>query len=449
MARNVFISFLGTGNYLACTYHDLQGAAEEVRFVQEAVLRLKCGGWKAGDHGYIFVTDDACKKNWLDGGFKDENGKACQGLASRIATLELGFEVEKVGITEGLDTEQIWQNFETVYDCLRRGDRVVFDLTHAFRSIPVMAVALLNYARVMKNIELDGVYYGAFEVLGSCQEAKSLDPEQRRVPILDLTPLDTLMQWTLALDRFTGAGDAGPLERLTNISVGQVFKSRKGDGSAAETVGYLGGSLKNFTEVLSTCRGPMIVEAASRVKQNLEMCQDLDLIKPFKPLFKHLQETFAGFDDDQVNDGIQAARWCLDHGMVQQAATILDEVIVTWLVSEAGFDKLDRSIRKLAADALNAKAKNIKPAKDDKVRLGDKNLLDKFFEIVDRQEAMARVKNSLGDLRNDLNHAGWRRNSAKTPKKEKITNRLKKYIDQVEKIYAQFQSTGRQQDSSV
>lgn len=74
-----------------------------------------------------------------------------------------------------------------VYDQLKSDDEIVFDFTHAFRSIPMVAIVILNYTKVMKDIRTNGIYYGAFEVLETISEARGLLPEERRVPVLDLT----------------------------------------------------------------------------------------------------------------------------------------------------------------------------------------------------------------------------------------------------------------------
>ena len=66
MARKVFISFLGTNNYVECCYSNDEHYP--VRFIQETLIRETCKDWTTNDHIYIFCTTDAETRNWVDNG---------------------------------------------------------------------------------------------------------------------------------------------------------------------------------------------------------------------------------------------------------------------------------------------------------------------------------------------------------------------------------------------
>lgn len=65
MARKVFISFLGSNNYLE-TYYSFEGKKSEhpVRFIQEDLVKRLCNEWTKDDRILIFCTDDSKTKNW-------------------------------------------------------------------------------------------------------------------------------------------------------------------------------------------------------------------------------------------------------------------------------------------------------------------------------------------------------------------------------------------------
>ena len=135
MARNVFVSFLGTNNYLE-TYYDFQGdiSARPVRFIQEALVEILCGQWTQKDKILIFCTALSKKKNWIDNGQEDTE---VEGLSSRLKRMNLPVQTEMVEIKEGFSEEDIWSIFNSVYDKLEKDDNIIFDVTHAFRSIPM------------------------------------------------------------------------------------------------------------------------------------------------------------------------------------------------------------------------------------------------------------------------------------------------------------------------
>ena len=66
---NVFLTFLGTNNYLECNYMAPETGfrCDKVRFVQEATLQLACVNWEATARGYVFTT--------AEGGRKEELGR--------------------------------------------------------------------------------------------------------------------------------------------------------------------------------------------------------------------------------------------------------------------------------------------------------------------------------------------------------------------------------------
>ena len=58
MARNVLISFIGTGNYKECVYENLSlnKKSSIVCFVQSAIAQLYTNNWKEGDKILIFES---------------------------------------------------------------------------------------------------------------------------------------------------------------------------------------------------------------------------------------------------------------------------------------------------------------------------------------------------------------------------------------------------------
>ena len=74
MARKVFISFLGTTNYLETYYQIEEKKYGPVRFVQEALADHICSNWTSEDKIFIFYTTQSSETkelgsyelNWLD-----------------------------------------------------------------------------------------------------------------------------------------------------------------------------------------------------------------------------------------------------------------------------------------------------------------------------------------------------------------------------------------------
>jgi hypothetical protein len=118
----------------------------------------------------------------------------------------------------------------------------------------MLAIVILNYAKVLKKVILKAIYYGAFEVLGSPHEASNLPIEKRKVPVYDLTAFDYLLDWTAAVDRFVEAGDASLINTLARGGLKQILAESKGKDRNAATIRNIGQTLESYCHAMATCR---------------------------------------------------------------------------------------------------------------------------------------------------------------------------------------------------
>ena len=440
MMPKVYMAFLGTNDYLPCTYFSEGREIENVRFVQEATLKFFCNEWSRDDRILIFTTDEAEQKNWQDNGQVDGKTKNVlqrKGLKKCIQDSKLSVPFQNLLIPDGKRESEIWDIFRIVLDQLKQGDDVVFDITHAFRSIPMLAIIVLNYAKIMKDITIGGIYYGAFEVLGSIHEAKKIPPKERRVPVLNLTSFDQLMEWSFAINRFIEAGDAAHISRLASYSARSVLSATKGEDRTAHLLRRIAGDLDSFTKTLSTCRGLNISNIVNKLNKDIKQLEESDYVppEPFQPVFRQIKDQINCFKGKIVPDGISASRWCLDHNLIQQGYTILQETLISYFVSKIGENPeyLKNKNRKIVNQAIAIYNKNLprkewmKPAKD------DPKTTCKFIEFYKNQNELVKIYNDLIDFRNDLNHAGYRTNPRRS---ETFGKRLSEMVDRVETCLA-------------
>ena len=64
--RKVFLSFLGASNYHTCDYCFNGECIEDVKFVQEAIIKIFCKDFENRDEYIFFLTDKAEKQNWVN-----------------------------------------------------------------------------------------------------------------------------------------------------------------------------------------------------------------------------------------------------------------------------------------------------------------------------------------------------------------------------------------------
>jgi CRISPR-associated Csx2 family protein len=404
----VYLSFLGTNNYLPCTYHYGNREVAGIRFVQEATVNLFCHGWGPTDRILIFLTEEARKRNWLDGGQKDVAAQtSCAGLETCLSRMALAARIEAVPIPDGKSEQEIWEIFQIVFGRLSDGDQVVFDITHAFRSIPMLAMVVLNYAKVMRNISLAGIYYGAFEVMGSMSEVRQIPQENRRAPIFNLNQFDALLDWTVAIDRFLGAGDAGPASDLVRQHIAPVKRESRGQDATAMQIGYLANRLKAFSQALSTCRGGKIPQVIRQLQEDIDHCLKLPLLPPLQPLLERLKAKVGIFDGNPVQDGLKAARWCLEHNLIQQGFTILQEFVVSYIIEATKANVHNKNCRSVASQAVKLFLQKIPEDNWYGDAAEHKPLARQIIQFFDQRRELAKTLERIKGYRDDINHGGF------------------------------------------
>jgi len=440
MART-FISFLGTNDYIQCSYKFYNDIIENVRFVQEATIRLSCMEWSEDDKVIIFTTSDSFQKNWKDDGHKDlKTGKVLDrtGLEKRINDLDLDCKWQQVLIPDGKTESEIWSIFSIVFEHINQNDEIIFDITHAFRSIPILTTVILNYARVIKDISLQGWFYGAMEAVGSFNDVKQMPIEKRIVPIFDLTSFDQLSEWSNGIDQFLTSGNASRVTQLAEKSTVTILTRTKGRDLSQKKIKGFAKALDKFTKTLSTCRGRDISYDAINLKQYLEDCRKIEfnnhLNKPLQPLFKKVKIQLAQFEQSVVKDGIQAAKWCLAHNLIQQGYTILQEVLITYFVTMIGKDPENfenkNTNRTIASQAIYIFLGNTPEKQWKKEAKNNKYLTDQYRNLFKKLNiGLLQTYRSLTDFRNDINHCGFNK-SPKQPKN--FANKLEEFIFDIE-----------------
>jgi CRISPR-associated Csx2 family protein len=427
----VYVSVLGTTNYKRCTYCIGDNvAASNVRFVQEATISHLCRSWGPHDRIMIFTTPEAYKKNWLDKGHPDtDEQRGRKGLCSCLEALGLDVPFTNVMIPEGQSEEEIWTIFQTIYDNLCSGDQVIFDVTHGFRSIPMLVLVVLHYAKAMKQVKLAGIHYGAWEAAKTVSVTDNTAAVEQRVPIFDLTPFASLLDWTVAIDRFLGAGDATPAKRLAHAHVATFPISARKDPSLA-TLKKVTNSLENLAKDLATCRGPSIGPTALELKSLVkDYLSESNHLPPLKALLEQVGLQVQHFDGNTVQDGIRAARWCMEHNLIQQGYTILQEILKTHMCEQVGAATDNKDYREIVGSSAAIRARDI-PRDEWQGHAGrHPDMTQMMLGYLDAHPDFVKLFDLLTQLRNTMNHAVFPRYDVSA---EQLVAKLKDLMDRAE-----------------
>ena len=407
--RKVFISFLGTNNYLETIYKFPDGEeSKPVRFVQEAILLHDCKDWTENDKVYIFCTEGATKANWLDNGqFNPQEDIEKIGLETRLReNYPLNSIVELIPIKEGFSEEEIWSIFDVVYGKLKKNDEVYFDVTHAFRSIPLFSTVLFNYSRFMKLTNVVSIKYGAFEKLGPAFTVRKMKVEDRVAPVLDLTNVVRLQQFTDMANSLKTYG------RFNKIS--QMLSSENENPELTKC-------LTDMTEAVESFDNDLLANRMSDIKlgkniiqifNNIRAVKRLNLPKPIANVIDEMKSdlTNFGFVNKDSNENIEAAiEWAKTFKMLPQAYTLGQEYIISLLAEKfvSYMPKVHRNNNKNKKEFREFISSLCSIPQED---VDSKNFKNKLRDNIDLTEKLLQ-NNTIAEMRLYFSEFGGKRNS--------------------------------------
>lgn len=221
---DTLFTVMGASSYEPMEYTLDGRKSQKVKYAPLALLDLL--EWKGEVDVVAFLTRKAHKTH----------GEA---LAEEIK--KRGHIFRQVAIPEGRSEREIWEIFEIISESLAGGQRVVLDITHGFRSIPILMLGAVLFLKEARGIELGGGYYGAYE---------ARDPSEDTEPVFDLTPLVEMVEWANAVRIFNKYGHADEMGKLLGRIQDQAFR-KIGQIEKPRQLKKLGGCMEGLSLCLA------------------------------------------------------------------------------------------------------------------------------------------------------------------------------------------------------
>lgn len=423
-----YLAFLGTSKYTECYYVFEQTTRIRCHFVQEALTRILCQEWTADDEVIIFTTSEAKKKNWKSGYFNEE----WIGLEQRFNESNYACRHKQIDVPDGNSEQALWEIFDIVFQELQEGDEIIFDITHAFRSLPMLALIILNYAKTVKNCTLAGIYYGAFEVLGTAKDVEQIAIDARNAPIFDLTPFVALLDWTVGIDRFLKTGDASDILALTSAQIDPLRKASEGKNYHAAILDSMAKAMHAFALNAATCRGKELSRSALNVKSQIAnaLTSSLELAKPLHPLLQKTQQHFETYQADHDTANLfHVVKWCRDHQLIQQGLTLLEESFLTDLCRKLRVDIENITYRQAVSKAISIIARPSFKREQEFYQIPLPFTIDDVRAFLP-SAAFVSAFESLRKARNDMNHAGFKPDQKQSKQFKKTLDDLLQRFEQ-------------------
>ncbi|HHW86816.1 MAG TPA: TIGR02221 family CRISPR-associated protein [Chloroflexi bacterium] len=343
-------------------------------------------------------------------------------------------DLQPVDIPDGSNDTELWEVFQKVVDAVESEESVIFDITHGYRSLPFLSFLSAAYLRAVKRVRLEAVYYGNFE-------ARNRSVTPNRAPVIDLTRFVELLDWMIGADRFVRFGDARDLAQLLNAQHERIKPDPRTTDKIAMSawnnspLKHTANNLTRASQALRLVRPAEAMDASQRIRVQMpEAVQSSQaLARPFTLLSQHLLDSFAPIalsEEDQKRDPYRTLEveraligWYLERNQIFQAVALAREWLISRIMVQVGMAKelMDKNARLQVENAIRKQVQRLQAKAADEQQ-DDEDLpdLNNVADITD----IAQLFNQLGDLRNDLMHAGKRKGALASKSVEEQVQKL-------------------------
>ncbi len=300
-------------------------------------------------------------------------------------------------IPEGHTEADLWQIFNVLTNAVDREERLVFDITHSFRSLPFLSFLAIAYLKTAKQVKVEHVLYGAFEAKDA----------QNRSPVFDLTPFVSLLDWSTATQHFIQSGNARFLSALLNP---QGHKSKELQEASTDR--------EIISQAARLCQPFTLMQEVGKLEEALDKAQstiEVDAI-PLGVLKNNIVETFTQFQsqsdsfcEETLRKEYQLLEWYYQKGQVIQAVSLGREWLIDAITFRLGEEvKFDTDHRKPFEEAISGIALVGKPHPQERHRkFTDKDLNRYGLQLMKwpEQDLLRQLWTDLKNVRNALDHA--------------------------------------------
>ncbi|NNU91582.1 TIGR02221 family CRISPR-associated protein [Anoxybacillus sp. CHMUD] len=377
------LTFLGANDYCETTYRFRERVHTAKFFLSVLIQELQ------PDEIYVFMTDGAREKN--EAPLLDELNR--YGVDEK--------KVHAVRIPDGQTEEDLWNIFSILADQVLENDSIVLDITHGFRTLPLVGTISLQYLKFVKQVHIAGVYYGAFEA----RKAEYINGQEVVVaPTFDLTPfVHHLPEWQRAANELIAFGDAKTLGSLLESLHNQLRKQK----IAVNELKRFGSYVNDISAYLRTGRIKSFTDLFAKSESILQREQLIKEIEQFVPPVRYIFHQLVNYiqriapKQSRLHTYYDLAIWYGDHHLLSHCFIMLREMIVS-LILERVLDEIgpmpdDREFR---YDPIRKKGERLLTTllKQQEKKQLHNPLLKELAEKLHR----------LTNYRNDLGHFSFR-----------------------------------------
>ncbi len=265
---------------------------------------------------------------WLKLGEQVESGTVTDSMLGKVVP-EVENNLQKKGLINklslqlipfGRDSCEQVAILQTLAGMINKGDVISMDITHGFRTLPMLGLISALFLQELKDVEVQGLFYGALE----------MTDRDGITPVVRLDGLMKIAGWLTAISAFKNSGNYGLFsDLLDNPDIADNL----------EQAGFLEQTLN-------------VTSARSHLKKAMVDLPNLAAGDPVFQLFSPQLQEFMAWSNEQsyARRQIAAAKNALQTGNYVRAAALAMEAVITSMTTgnPQNYDE-----RQKARDILN------------------------------------------------------------------------------------------------
>lgn len=363
----IFLSFLGTNDYKPANYNVgfLPGNHPDIikaSFSQEVVQKVF-----NPDRIFVGVTQESYKKN-----------------GEKLAEVK---EYEKIRIPSGQSSDELWTIVQILVDKLPADEEYIIDVTHGFRSLPLITTTLINLLRARKSIHVQHILYFTF------------DSKREINPVFDLTPIIYLQDVAFAQRSFKETGSLATFSQFFKDFQKEAYINQA--PKKPENLTTFGKNLTELQQALALNDLAKVTSVAQEILHSTADVQEELALFPsgslFIPYIDELRDDLKRF---AVNIDLTDSNSLASLKGLKFLCVVAEENLRQNLLQQfytISLELLDIKIKtKLSIDLFNHESEEFKKF----LQQGEKNKLDGILK------EMYGIRDSVSKKRNQINHAG-------------------------------------------
>lgn len=267
---------------------------------------------------------------------KADNSSKLEIPYRNVVEKALGDGSKVILIKYGLTQEEIEENVRIILEInnlLNTGDELIVDVSHSFRSLPLMIMNLLIYIKGVsrKSITMRHIHYGMLEVARELGYA----------PIVDLGGIIEVNDWISGASSFAEYGNAYRLAELLQTRE-PMLAARLRRFSDVLNLNHLNGIHRHIKEA----------EGANEIQSPFAKLIVEPVLNAFVRSFKSCK--------NEAQFQFNLAKWQYEHKNYTASYMSLAESYITWVCIQSGFEEwTSKEIREEAKLVLKNEYKGL------------------------------------------------------------------------------------------